>query len=309
MNPDQREIIFKVPGSKVFISDNYNNTKDSFLNISITGEKCELDCPHCKSHLLKSMDFFPDPGQLENFISNKTQSGALKGFLISGGFDKKGRLPLNHYFESIKKIKNMHPHLRIYAHTGFVEAGEAIKIKESGIDGVLVNIISSKEAIETVYNLPGYLPQDYYRTLKNLKKAGNKTAPHIIIGLENGIVRSEFEAVRQIAGIGADCIVFAIVKKLSKEINFPEIKNNSGENKGIDPKEIISLISFAQKLMPGTPISLGCARPAIKKRGQLEIDLLKNGINIISFPTQEAINYVIAEKIHYKFEETCCAGI
>ncbi|MHB1275467.1 MAG: radical SAM protein [Candidatus Humimicrobiaceae bacterium] len=309
MNEDQREIIFKVPGSKVFISDYYKNTKDSFLNISITGEKCELNCPHCRTHLLKSMNFFQDPGLLENFISKKAQSDTLKGFLISGGFDKEGRLPLNYYFESIKKIKNMYPHLRIYAHTGFVEADEAIKIKESGIDGVLVNVISSRDAIETVYNLPGYLPQDYYRTLENLKKAGNKTAPHIIIGLNNGIVRSEFETVRQIADIGADCLIFAIVKKLSKKINFPEIKNTSGENKEIDPKEIISLISFAQKLMPGTPISLGCARPAIKKRGQLEIDLLKNGINIIAFPSQEAINYVITEKIRYKFEETCCAGI
>jgi len=36
MNEDQMEIIFKVPGSKVFISDYYKNTKDSFLNISIT---------------------------------------------------------------------------------------------------------------------------------------------------------------------------------------------------------------------------------------------------------------------------------
>jgi len=255
------------------------------------------------------MDFFPDPNQLENFISGKAKSDNFKGFLISGGFDKEGRLPLNDYLGCIKKIKNKHPYLKVYAHTGFVEVDEAIKIKKSGIDGVLANIISSKNAIETMYNLPGYLPRDYYQTLENLKKAGNKTAPHIIIGLDNGIVRSEFEAVRQIADIGTDCLVFAIVKKLSKEINFPEIKNTSGENKGIDPKEIISLILFAQKLMPGTPISLGCARPAIKKRGQLEIDLLKNGINIIAFPTQEAINYVITEKIRYKFEETCCAGI
>jgi lipoyl synthase len=308
-NEVQREIIFKVPGSKVFISDYYKNTKDSFLNISITGEKCELNCPHCKKYLLKSMDFFPDPNQLENFISEKAKFDNFKGFLISGGFDKKGRLQLNDYLDCIKKIKNKYPTLKVYAHTGFVEWNEAIKIRESGIDGVLANIISSKNAIETVYNLPGYLPQDYYQTLKNLKKAGNKTAPHIIIGLDHGIISSEFESVRQIAHIGADCLVFVIIKKLSKEINFPEIKNTFQEDKEIDTKGIISLALFAQKIMPQTPISFGCAKPAIKKRGQLEIDLLKNGINIIAFPAEETINYAITEKLHYRFEETCCAGI
>jgi lipoyl synthase len=255
------------------------------------------------------MDFFPDPHQFEEFISKRVKSGILKGLLISGGFDRKGRLPLDNYLESIKKIKNMHPDLKIFAHTGFVEETEAIKIKESGIDGVLTNIIANIYSIEKVYNLPGYLPQDYYRTLENLKKAGNKTAPHIIIGLENGKIESEFEAVRQISSIGADCLVFAILKKLSKEINFLKTKNAFSKTIEIDSAEIISLISFAQKLMPGTPISLGCAKPAIKKRGQFEIDLLKNGISIIAFPEQETINYAIKEKIPYKFEETCCAGI
>ncbi|MHB1253944.1 MAG: radical SAM protein [Candidatus Humimicrobiaceae bacterium] len=309
MNAVQREIIFKVPGSKVFISDYYKNTKDSFLNISITGEKCELNCPHCRTHLLKSMDFPQDPNHLENFISSKVKSGNLKGFLISGGFDKEGRLSLNDYLGCIKKIKTRHPYLKIYVHSGFVDAGEAKKIKKSGIDGVLANVISSRSAIETVYNLPGYSPEDYYQTLENLKKAGNKTAPHIIIGLDHGIISSEFEALRQISNIGADCLVFVIVKKLTKEINFPEIKDAFHEKKEVDVKGIISLISFAQKLMPGTPISLGCAKPAIKNRGQLEIGLLKNGINIIAFPAEETINYVISEKMNYRFEETCCAGI
>jgi uncharacterized radical SAM superfamily protein len=309
MNAVQREIIFKVPGSKVFISDNYKNTKGSFLNISITGEKCELNCLHCRTHLLKSMDFFYDPSQLESFISEQIKSGILNGFLISGGFDKEGRLALNDYLGCIKKIKTRHPYLKIYAHTGFVEESEAKKIKKSGIDGVLANVISSENAIETVYNLPGYSPRDYYRTLENLKKAGNKTAPHIIIGLDHGIISSEFEALRQISNIGADCLVFVIVKKLSKEINFPETTDSCHEKKEIDIREIISLISFAQELMPQTPISLGCAKPAIKNRGQLEIGLLKNGIDIIAFPAQETVDYVISERMHYKFEETCCAGI
>ena len=309
MKSTQREIIFKVPGSKVFISEHYRNTKGSFLNISITGEKCELNCPHCRTHLLKGMDFCPEPDRLENLIKEKMKSGILKGFLISGGFDKKGKLALNDYLACIKKIKTANPEIKIYAHAGFVDTDEAIKIKESGIDGVLANVISSRSAIETVYNLPGYFPEDYYRTLDNLKKTGNKTAPHIIIGLDHGIINSEFEAVKQISGIGADCLVFVIVKKLSREINFPEDIDYFNEKSEKYIEEIKSLISLAQKLMPDVPVSLGCAKPAIKIRGQLEIDLLKIGINIIAFPAKETIDYVISENIPYRFEETCCAGI
>ncbi|MHB1345993.1 MAG: radical SAM protein [Candidatus Humimicrobiaceae bacterium] len=309
MNAAKREIIFKVPGSKVFISDYYKNTKDSFLNISITGEKCDLNCPHCKTHLLKEMNFCPGPAQLENLIKEKSVTGRLKGFLISGGFDEKGKLALDDYFECIRKIKNTSPQIKIYAHTGFVDEDEAKKIKESGIDMVLVNIIASMNAIETVYNLRGCCPDDYYRTLASLRKAKNKTAPHIIIGLDHGIIKSEFEAVKQISKIGADCIVFVIIKKLSKEINFFESKNQLQEKAETAFDEIISLISYAQKIMPGIPISLGCAKPSTKIRGQLEIGLLKIGINVIAFPHQETIDYVFSENIPYRFEETCCAGI
>lgn len=50
-----KEIIFAVPGSKVYISKYYNNRVNSFLNISLTGKKCELMCSHCKARLLSDM--------------------------------------------------------------------------------------------------------------------------------------------------------------------------------------------------------------------------------------------------------------
>jgi uncharacterized radical SAM superfamily protein len=309
MSKAAREIIFKVPGSRVFRSDHYKNTRDSFLNISITGENCELNCPHCRKHLLKSMDFAADPAHFEGHIMAKAKTGVLKGFLISGGFDREGKLNLDGYLDSIKRIKAAYSYLKVYAHTGFVEEEEALKIKQSGIDGVLSNVISSSNAIEKVYNLPGYLPSDYYRTLENLKKAKNRTAPHVIIGLDHGIIKSEFEAVRQIAKIGADCLVFVIMKKLSKDINFPAAANGSAGSSELDLESIASLVSYSVKLMPGKPVSLGCAKPATKQRGLIEIGLIEKGIDIIAFPAEETINHVISQKIKYRFEETCCAGI
>jgi|GEM_PF-727625 len=55
MKKSVKEIVFAVPGSKVFISKYYNNGPNSFLNISLTGKKCELMCSHCKARLLSDM--------------------------------------------------------------------------------------------------------------------------------------------------------------------------------------------------------------------------------------------------------------
>jgi len=37
-----------------------------------------------------------------------------------------------------------------------------------------------------VYNLKGYKPEDYYESLKTLKRNGLTASPHIVIGLEEG---------------------------------------------------------------------------------------------------------------------------
>ncbi|MCE5329233.1 hypothetical protein LLG07_02740 [bacterium] len=314
----KKEIIFAVPGSKTFINDHFKNTRESFVNISITGSSCKLNCPHCKTHLLREMDSVTDPDAFEYFISKKMETNKLNGVLISGGFDDNGKLPLKKYLNSIKKIKSMHPALKIYAHVGFIDQDEAKEIKDSRIDCVLTNIISSQNAINSVYNLPYATPEDYYDTLKNLRKNKNRTAPHIIIGLDFGKIESEYEAVKQVAKIGADSLVFVVVKKLTKEINFADrnnytlINNTTDENSNsriIDENEIVSLISFARNLLPDIPITFGCAKPMVKKRGQLEIDLLNIGIDVIAFPSDESINYAISNKIPFRFKETCCAYI
>ncbi|MCL4385144.1 MAG: radical SAM protein [Cyanobacteria bacterium] len=308
-NNIKKEIIFAVPGSKTFISDYYKNTRGSFVNISITGTGCKLNCPHCKTHLLKDMDSVASPEILESFISSKIKSGKLNGVLISGGFDKNGKLPLKNYLNSIKIIKRKYPSLKIYAHVGFVDYAEAKEIKDSNIDGVLANVISSQNAIRSVYNLPHATPEDYYKTLKNLKKAEIRITPHIIIGLDFGKIESEYEAVRQVAKIGAYSLVFVVLKKLTKEIDFIDSGNVPLKKKNIDEKEIVSLISYARNLLPDTPITFGCAKPLTNKRGQLEIDLLNAGIDVIAFPSSESINYVISNKIPFRFEEICCANI
>jgi len=302
-----KKVVFAVPGSKVFISRYYRNKPNSFLNISLTGRHCELLCRHCRAMLLEDMvdiNTFGNPfDNAENRllkILKKFGREIVKGMLLSGGFDKNGILPLDDkIINEIRELKSQTKNqIKIFMHLGFVEKYTVNALYGCGVDGVLVNVISDKDAIKKTYNLKNCSPDSFYKNIKVLKNAGLKVAPHIIIGLNDGKISGEFNSIEQLSSSGADAIVFAIVKKISKHFDFinPDIKVN----------EIIKLFDYTKKLVPDTPISLGCARPSGFNTEKLEIELLKRGIDVISFPSDAAIEFAEKNNFKFSFLEQCC---
>ncbi|RLE50075.1 MAG: hypothetical protein DRJ33_07710 [Candidatus Methanomethylicota archaeon] len=65
-----------------------------FASISITGSRCELLCKHCQGHYLSQMIPAETP---EKFLAviEKLAKKDVKGILVSGGFDRSGKLPLD----------------------------------------------------------------------------------------------------------------------------------------------------------------------------------------------------------------------
>ena len=317
-------IIFSVPGSKVYINRHYKNTPNSFINISLTGGKCQLMCSHCKALLLKDMVDINDFPQFKSSnksviksenknkeeiktnrlkdIINHFGQGTVKGILVSGGFDRYGRLPLDlKVIEEIKELKYLvKEKIKIFIHLGFVNDEEIKLIKGSCIDGALVNIFSDRHAIEEVYNLKGFAPQDFYTNLKKIKNSGIKVAPHLILGLGSmADIRGEFVSIDEIAKTGADCLVFAIEKKLSKS-------HRPGYSE-VYAKDIIKLFEYAKTIMPDVPLALGCARPPGPAYEELEIELVKRGVDAIAFPSERTVDFAIENGIDFKFTEQCCA--
>jgi len=294
-----RILTFAIPGSKVYISDHYRNTLESFLNISITGNDCQLQCRHCRGVLLKGMISAGSSKRLVELIEKYLKSGKLKGMLISGGFDRSGKLAFASIIDGIKEIKAKYPYLTMYIHTGFLDRKEAQALKSSGVDAVLTNLIKSQKAIEEVYNLSGRTYQDYLNTIKVLKEYGLKVSPHIIIGLENGELSDEFAMVEDAIDLKVDSIVFVILKKASKDISFPASK--------VPHKDIIKLVKHARGLSPDMLLSFGCAKPPGNDRHLLEIELIKTGIDAIAFPSEKTVKYAVKNKIAHTFLEKCCA--
>jgi lipoyl synthase len=339
MKKSAKEIIFAVPGSKVYISKYYNNRPNSFLNISLTGKKCELMCSHCKARLLSGMvdinsSEFTNP--VENVLrdgskpkknrimeiilkyqNNRKESvewaakggktkvegtqPSVNGILISGGFDSRGRLPLDErILPELKEVKNKYGReMKIYMHLGFADWQTAESLYECPIDGVLVNIFSDKHSIQETYNLKGCSPDLFYENVRLLKSAGLHVSPHLIIGLGDGSLSGEYRSVKEIAKSGADSCVFAIAKNISRhdKLVLPEVK----------PLEVAKLFKYAKSIMPGIPVILGCARPNGQEFEKMEMELIKHGISVIAFPSERAIEYAKENNYSFHFEEQCCA--
>ena len=317
------KIIFAVPGSKVFISNYYKNKPNSFLNISVTGSYCSLLCKHCKGLLLKEMinlnSFFKTDLFLNNLDFNSSNDlnysysslylNNIEGILFSGGFNKDGQLPLND--EIIQKIYkvinytkvNFNKNAKFYMHLGFVNKQQAQKLSFLELDGVFVNIILDEYVIKNIYNLENKKPQDFLENITILKNLGLKVCPHIIIGLKQGDIIKELEEVKRLSELEIDFLVFAVAKNLYKNHNFISDKNMNLSN----VKKIIKLYDLAKFYLPKIPIALGCAKPPGLFSENLEIELLKRGIDVISFPTDKTIKYAIDNKYEIKFKELCCA--
>jgi lipoyl synthase len=341
MKESAKEIIFAVPGSKVYISKYYNNRPNSFLNISLTGKKCELMCSHCKARLLSDMvdinstdfvnhtDFvLPDAlkpkenrvmeiilGYQNNRVEpaegvakgGKTKDRGrgtqtpVKGILISGGFDSCGRLPLDkRILTEIKEVKNKYGReIKVFMHLGFTDSQMAESLYSCGIDGVLVNIFSDKYSIEEIYNLKGCSPDMFYKNARLLKEAGLLVSPHLIIGLGDSCLSGEYRSVEEIAKSSTDSCVFVIAKNLSK--------HNRSVITEIKPLDVVKLFEYAKKIMPVTPVILGCARPHGQEFEKMEIEFLKLGVNVIAFPSERTLDYAKENNYSFYFEEQCCA--
>jgi len=306
---DNRILTFAVPGGKVYINDYYTNSPGSFLNISITGQECELMCRHCQKELLKGMSEACDSKRLveltEKYMkrakndSKDKNNGSLKGMLISGGFDLEGKLPVNNILSGVSELKSKYPFLTIYIHAGFLDDAEAAALKSSGVDAVLVNLIGSQKAIREVYNLRNRTYSDYLDTIKLLKSHGLKVSPHIIIGLENGTLSDEFTAVKDALALRVDSLVFVVLKKASRSGDFISSK--------VPYDEIIRLVEYARELSGDVILSFGCAKPPDSSRHLLEIGLIKAGIDSVAFPAEETIRFAVENRIAHTFVEKCCA--
>ena len=247
----------------------------NFIPISIS--PCKLMCKHCMGKYLEGMKKVYNKNELLEF-ANKN----LNGILISGGFDRKGRLMnLKKMLPAMKILKN---NFCIALHPGFIDEKTAYEISKS-TDIVFVDL-PSNNAIKNVYGLNAKT-DDYFKNMEILINAGAKVSPHITVGLNYGKIE-EWELLDRVRNYP--------ITKLVIDVIIPT-KGTPFENVSINIEELKNFFKEAKKKIKR--IALGCMRP----RNGIDKIAYEIGIKEIAVPSIHLLQNLKEEVIK---RNVCC---
>lgn len=264
--------------------------------VSITGEKCELDCKHCSAHILKTMPDASTPEKLIELARQYDAEGCV-GMLVSGGSDLFGKLPWEPFVDALKWIK-ANTKLFVSVHSGFVDTDQAKLLKSSGVDQALIDVIGSDEVAQKVYNLPSGIAKS---AVEALFESGIEVVPHVLVGLNFGENSGEEQAVELIAKYNPKIAVI-IALRPSKHTPMGSVVPPS-------PQRVAEVIAHARRLLPKTFINLGCARPVGKLKAEMDVLAIRAGVDGLAVPSRQAEEE--AEKLGLEVikKPTCCSMI
>jgi uncharacterized radical SAM superfamily protein len=296
--PISREIRFYVPSFSHYKTKNYFSSPTSFPTITVTGTSCTLNCRHCGGKVLETMHPALSPKKLFGLCSRMKQDGA-RGCLVSGGCLADGSVPLEGFIRILGKI-NQELGLTVFVHTGIINLETAVGLKKAGVDAALIDIIGSAETIKKTFDSK-ITVQDYVASLEALNNAGLNFVPHIVVGLNDGKLDGEFEALKMTRKVKPSALVI---------IAFMPIRGTiMAKTPPPKPIEIAKVLSIARLMFPEIPLILGCMRPKDASRGQIDILALKSGVDAVAFPSEEVVKYAHEEGYITSFSPYCCAQV
>jgi len=294
--PKPKEIRFYAPSFTYYKTKHYCSSPNSFPTISVTGTSCALNCKHCGGKVLETMHPAPSPEELFVTCTRLKQDGA-KGCLVSGGCMPDGSVPLTPFIPALRRIKRQLG-LTVFVHTGVLNVETAFSLMDAEVDAALIDVIGSKETINKTYNLK-VTPEDYADSLKALDKSGLNFVPHVIVGLNEGKLDGELDALKMISRVKPSALVV---------IAFMPIYGTAmAKTAPPSPLDIAKVASAARLMFPETPLILGCMRPKGAARSQTDVLALKAGVDAVAFPSEEAVEFVESSGWKSSFSGFCCA--
>ena len=247
---------------------------EPFTPISLTGTRCSLKCRHCDSYYLRHMLDGSDD-KLHSLASYLAGGGA-NGILISGGSLPDGSVPAYLQADELARIKK-DMKLKISAHTGIVDRRQAGLLSKY-LDMALVDVIGDNGTIHDILGLPASV-HDYENTLLHLSSYGIRLAPHIIVGLHNGELKGELNALEIVRKFDPGVVVIVV---------FIPTKGTPSEGTA-PPKieDVVKVITKAREIFD-VPLSLSCVRPGGRYRSMLDKYAILSGVDRIAVPSQSA---------------------
>lgn len=267
----------------------------NFPAISVTGARCALNCKHCSGKYLNGMIPATSPDGLLAVAEALAERGA-SGFLLSGGNDPGGNVPLSGYVDAIREIKAT-TDLTINAHIGVASTAEISRLVDSGVDSFSVDVYGSDDTVCDVLGLRIKV-DEYFRVVEDLMNAGARNvAPHICVGIHAGQIKGEFHALDRLARLQPSKLVL---------ISLIPTKGTAYESVAPPgPDVMVSVARRARELLPETKLLLGCMRPKLARQG--EVELVEVGVDGIVLPASSTVERLTSTGYQVKKRSVCCS--
>ncbi len=250
--------------------------------ISVTGPACALDCAHCGGHYLQHMESLTAPS-----------SRSSRSYLISGGCDSRGVVPLAAHREAIAELARHH---RLVLHVGLMPPLELASM-DLPVAAVSLDIVGDRETALEVYGLDVPLAT-YIAQFEALSEIA-PVVPHITIGLHAGQIRGEYEVIRALLPLAPERVVFLVL--------IPTAGTRYASCLPPSPEQVASVLATARCLLPDTRLYLGCMRPPGRYRQTLDVLAIAAGVNAIVNPTRAAERAVEEAGLSTTLGDECCA--
>ena len=267
-----------------------------FPTISITSDKCALNCKHCGRRYLRHMISCPTPDILFTTCSKLASNGA-RGVLLSGGYNSEGYVPFEPFLDAIERVKR-ETGIFISTHTGLVPGWLAHELGRAGIDLADFDLIGDDETIKLVLGIDRTV-EDYRRSLHALKRSLPHIVPHICIGLHAGELRGEFRALEMVSGFEISGLVFLVLTP-TPSTHFKNVKSPR-------PSAVGEVIAGARLKFSKIPLALGCMRPRSRERVEFELQAVRSGVDRMVVPAADTIEEVNRMGMEMKRVDTCCS--
>ena len=258
----------------------------AFPAVSVTGERCALQCEHCRGRYLRGMLLADTPERLLDVGLGLRGRGAA-GVLVSGGCDADGTVPLSPFTGAIARLHD--EGLLLNVHTGLLDENGARELAATGADVFSVDLLQDEGTIAGRLHLDAG-PEDYERTIRALTSVSAAVVPHVCVGLQppEGEDRClELLERLDVAGV----VVLALMP-------LP----------GVPPASDLDdrMVRFVERASrTPAPVLVGCMRP--RGRWETEVRCILAGAVGMASPSPRTVEWLRESGYKIVEKEVCCA--
>ncbi len=293
-----REIRFSTPTFKSFSSCELSGCgKNSFPAFSVTAGGCALMCDHCQAKILEPMIPATSPEMLDRKARELIASQDLRGFLLSGGSNRRNEIRYERYYPVIERLKRDFPYLKIAIHSALLDEARARSMEAAGVDTAMMDVIGANETIAEVYHLDRPV-EDFAAALSALCATSMEVVPHIVIGLHYGRILGEPNALDIVSRHRVHSLVLVVVMPFYAK---------PGTFRTPATGDVGRIFLEARKRIRDRQVLLGCARPPGMHRRVTDAYAVLAGLDGIAFPAEGTLAVASAIGRPAVQEHACCS--